>query len=206
MLKIDSFYALTSKKPNNRSYLIDKGWFKSYRTKKSINQKEEAIPWLTYPFLDFIEQRLQKEMELFEYGCGNSTLWFSQRVKKVYSVEHNKDWYNIVRKKIPHNCSLKLKKLNSEEYVSSSSKNNIKFDIIIIDGRKRVECIKKSINNIKYNGIIILDNSERKIYEDGINYLLNHEFKKLDFYGMSPIGARTSCTSVFYKKNNCIYI
>ncbi len=38
------------------------------------------------------------------------------------------------------------------------------FDFILIDGRARVECLVNSIDKIKPNGMMVLDNSNRKRY------------------------------------------
>ena len=40
-----------------------------------------------------------------------------------------------------------------------------------IDGRDRINCIKYSDMALKNGVVIILDNSERKEYDEGIKYL-----------------------------------
>ena len=75
-------------------YLSDVGWFNAFKAKNPVDQKFRPIPWVTYPFIDFLSGRLNRELEVFEFGSGNSTLFFAERVKQLTSVEHNKDWYN----------------------------------------------------------------------------------------------------------------
>src|SRR5947209_6647895 len=36
-------------------YLEKRGWFESYRRKRSVAADGSPLPWLTYPFIDFIE-------------------------------------------------------------------------------------------------------------------------------------------------------
>src|SRR5215510_13313424 len=54
------------------------------------------LPWFSYSAIDFLETFLKAEMNVFEYGSGGSTLFFSQRAAKVYSVEDNVKWYDWV--------------------------------------------------------------------------------------------------------------
>ena len=81
-----------------------------------------------------------------------------------------------------------------------------KFDIVIVDGRDRVNCVKNAVNSIKVDGVIVLDDSERESYKAGIDFLLNKNFKKIDFWGISPGLFYKKNTSIFYKVNNCIGI
>ena len=80
------------------------------------------------------------------------------------------------------------------------------FDIIVIDGRDRVNCIKNSLRSLKNNGVIVLDDSEREEYIEGVQYLMNNGFKKIDFWGISAGLFYKKNTSIFYKVNNCLEI
>ena len=78
------------------------------------------------------------------------------------------------------------------------------FDIVIVDGRDRVNCIRSAMHVTKEEGIIVLDDSERDAYQNGINYLLANDFKRIDFWGIAPGIYFKKCTTIFYKKNNNI--
>ncbi|HAY39752.1 MAG TPA: FkbM family methyltransferase, partial [Desulfobacteraceae bacterium] len=80
------------------------------------------------------------------------------------------------------------------------------FNIIVIDGRDRVNCAKNSLKALKGDGVIIWDNSEREYYQEGYSYLIQNGFRRLDFEGLGPIGIREWCTSIFYRDNNCFEI
>ncbi len=60
------------------------------------------------------------------------------------------------------------------------------FDIIIVDGRDRVNCCKQAVNAVSENGVIVLDDSEREFYREGVNFLVKKGFKHLSFSGISP--------------------
>ncbi len=52
--------------------------------------------------------------------------------------------------------------------------------------------------------MVIWDNSDRSDYEEGYEFLLGQGFRRLDFYGLGPINVMASCTSVFYREQNCL--
>jgi Holliday junction resolvase-like predicted endonuclease len=188
-------------------YLNEIGWIESFNKQLPVDKEGKPLPWVTYGFIDFISDKLNKNMDIFEYGSGNSTLWYAEKVNSVTSVEHNKIWYEKIKKNAPKNVTIYYQELiYNGEYSKSVNKTNRKFDIIIIDGRDRVNCIKNAINNLKESGIIILDDSERKQYKEGIDFLLNKEFKKIDFWGISPGLVYKKCTTIFYKPKNCLDI
>ncbi len=41
-------------------YLLEVGWFESFKSLKSINKKGQPIPWFSYPFIDFLTPRFDK--------------------------------------------------------------------------------------------------------------------------------------------------
>ena len=81
-----------------------------------------------------------------------------------------------------------------------------KFDIIIVDGRDRVNCCKQAVEALTESGVVVLDDSERTGYWEGIDFLLKNGFKQLSFSGISPGLFYLKSTSVFYKTNNCLSI
>lgn len=188
-------------------YLFDLGWFESFSSKKSIDKNGDPIPWFSYPFIDFINNRLDNDIVLFEFGSGNSTKYFSKKVKMIYSVEHNVDWYNFITQTKQINSIIFLTKSDSEEeYLNPLQTLEKKNNIIIVDGLHRNACLKASINKLTTDGVIILDDSERLEYRDGIDYVENLGFKRLDFWGIAPTVLFKKCTTLFYKTNNCLKV
>lgn len=191
----------------NVNYLRSKGWFLSYKSKNSIDKNGNPIPWFTYPIISFLEYRLNKKMNLFEYGCGNSTLFFAQRVKSIISVEHNNQWYNQIKTTLPKNANLVFQNLEyGKEYSKQVLIGKKKYNLIIIDGRDRNNCIKNSVTALTKDGVIVFDNSQLVDYKIGMDFLAQKGFKRLDFWGQIPIAAHENCTSIFYKSNNSLNI
>ena len=56
-------------------FLVNYGFFKSVLRRASIDRRGLPIPWYTYPAIDFLVQIDFSDKTVFEYGCGNSTLW-----------------------------------------------------------------------------------------------------------------------------------
>ncbi len=185
------------------SALKEDGWFKSYRERAPVDADGNPLPWITYPAIEFLKRRVKKEMSVFEYGCGGSTLWWSLMAKEVVAVEHDKEWYQKISAVKPPNVSLyQIDLVRDGEYSKKVGDYENKFDIIVIDGRDRINCAKNSLKALKTNGIIIWDNSDRSEYRDGYNFLLKNGFKKIEFVGMCPVVTIKTETAVFYRSNN----
>lgn len=181
----------------------------------TIEIGDNIIPWIPLTAKIWLDKTLKPDMTLFEYGSGLSTLYFSSKVKNIVSIEHNRKWYNIFEKELKKNqitnCEYYLKEpesfgtlnitKNKAEYISNTKeyrgfhfKEYVEtidiypdhyFDIVFIDGRARIDCIKHSINKIKSGGFLILDNSEEKKYKLAQSILKNYE--KLTFFDISPL-------------------
>ena len=188
-------------------YLVDVGWINSFKSKSPVDKNNNPIPWLTYPFIDFLSPRLKNEMIIFEFGSGNSTLFYAEKVSRVFTVEHNLGWYEKLKKIIPDSVQLHHKVLiQNGEYSHFAADSRIKFDIIIVDGEDRNNCIINSLSALKEDGVMILDDSERIEYKGAVDFLRLQPFKQIDFWGIGATVFLKKCTSVFYRKENCLGI
>ena len=146
-------------------------------------------------------------MNVFEYGSGASTVWWSDHAAKVVSCEHDNKWYQKLKPILALNVDyIYFDLIPGGNYSRAVKQYYNEFDIIVIDGRDRVNCVKNSLTSLKQNGVIVWDDSDRMAYKEGYNYLLANGFKRLDFWGLGPIIALGWCTSVFYRSNNCFGI
>lgn len=189
-----------------KGYLYESGWIKSFIKRLPYDKAGMPLPWVTYAFIDFINNRLNEKMTVFEYGSGNSTFFYAAKVKAVTSVEHDQSWHDKLHHSMPSNVTLIHKELSYNGTYSRASIQPEKFDIIIVDGRDRVNCLKQSIHALTDNGVIVLDDSERESYQEGGEFLVANQFKRLDFWGISPGLFYKKCTTIFYKKNNILNI
>lgn len=188
-------------------YLNEIGWFESFKDLKSIDGNGNPIPWFSYPFIDFLTPRLTKDLVLFEFGSGSSTSFFAERVKQVISIEHNKEWYEIVNKIKRDNVELILSDSDSvSDYLNYFNDLKGKVDIAIVDGLHRNECLINALEKLSENGVIVLDDSERHEYKTGIESVIGRGFKSIEFWGIAPTVLFKKCTTVFYKSNNCLKV
>lgn len=191
----------------HKGYLAAIGWFTAFDTQQAVDAEGLPLPWVTYSFIDFIKTRLNKELSIFEYGSGNSTLFYAKHVKRVVSVEHDEAWFNkIVKEKAP-NAEMIFTHLEKNGAYSQKAKLlGEKFDIIIVDGRDRVNCCIHSVEALTANGVLVLDDSERDFYNEARIHLTAKGFKELSFSGISPGMFYYKATSIFYKTDNCLGI
>jgi len=198
-------------------------WKKSFLDGFSQDENGNAVPWMTYPAIEFLTKNLTKNHEVFEFGCGASTLFFAKIVKKVTGLETNKKWLGILdvilseakdlKKQVsnsPHEIlrfsqddNIKIEINLMEDGLTNNSYENFakncgqKFDLIIIDSLKRFDCAKNVIEALKPDGSIILDDSERPNYKKIFDFFSNQGFKKQDFFGIAPAQLRIKNTTIF---------
>ncbi|MBI2417061.1 MAG: FkbM family methyltransferase [Ignavibacteriales bacterium] len=188
-------------------FLFEEGWFESFKTKSSVNKDGQPIPWFSYPCISFLEPRLTQDMHILEFGAGNSTIYFSTRVKTVDSIEHHEGWFQHLKQRLPHNASLwYAPEKPVEKYAMAGNTCGRTFDIIIIDAIERVESLKTSFPLLNETGVMILDDSERAEYDEAHLFMKQKGYRQIDFWGMAPEVTLKKCTTIFYKPGNCLNI
>lgn len=53
----------------------------------------ERLPWISFPAIDRLEREVKPTDRVFEFGGGGSTLFWSDRVAEVVTVEHDAAWF-----------------------------------------------------------------------------------------------------------------
>ena len=187
--------------------LYEEGWFRSYRQKAAVDRSGRPIPWLTYAAIHFLEERVNREMKVFEYGSGNSTLWWAERAGSVYACEHDRSWYEAMSGVVPANVTLRYLELNREgEYSREAARFSGAFDIVVVDGRERVNCIRQCGGALTPGGVVILDDSQDAEYAEGIRFLHDSGFRSITFEGLGPMTHLAKKTTIFYRPGNCLGI
>jgi predicted O-methyltransferase YrrM len=180
-------------------------WKKSFAAGFSQDENGASVPWMTYPAIEFLKNKITKEHEIFEFGCGASTLFFARNAKRVVGLETNEIWLKIVRemlaKEVSENVEITLMAdgLTNPLYENFAKNSGQKFDLIVIDSLKRFECAKHVIEALKGGGMVILDDSERKNYKKIFDFFAEKGFEKRDFFGIAPAQLRVKNTTVFFK-------
>ena len=187
--------------------MAETGRLRSVSERMPVDRDGNPIPWLTYPAISFLSKRLRTEMTVFEYGSGNSTLWWSKRVSSLTSCEHDIGWFKSLKERLPANVEYIYRELEyGGEYCRVIQKHRERFDVIILDGKDRVNCAKNSLRALKDDGVVVWDDAERDNYREGYSFLAQNGFKRLDFEGFAPIAISGKLTSIFYRDTNCLGI
>lgn len=192
-------------KLTNRGPLVTDGWLRSFREGKPVDAEGRPIPWLSYPAIEFLAARVRPEWSVFEYGAGASTLWWAGRVREVVSVEHDAEWAKKVRAESPANAELLEVPLEyGGEYARTAARWPARFDVVVIDGRDRVNCATAALTALKPAGVIIWDNSDRGEYRPGLEALAAAGFRRVPFIGLLPVHWQKNETSILYRDGNVL--
>lgn len=182
------------------------GWHRSVRAGLPVDVDGEALPWFSYPALQWLASVLRGSEHVFEYGCGNSTVWFSRHVAAVVSVEHDDNWIRQQRTRVGGNVEFIHRTCSGDEDWASGDDPYVdalagyptgRFDLVIVDGMARNSCVHAAINHLPDAGMIILDNADRPAHYPGVDALHQAGFGRIDFVGPTVVQGVFSSTSVF---------
>ena len=178
--------------------LSTSGWLNSIQTRRPVDYEGNPIPWYTYPAIDFLDSVVNSDWSVFEWGCGNSTLWWAARVERVISVEDDQQWYQDVKSIIPENVTISLYREPAYHDCILEYPDQF-FDAIVVDGSYRNESAINAVSKIKHGGIIVFDNSDNPEFDRSQIFLAEAGFYRLDFWGLIPSYLYKNCTSIYFR-------
>jgi hypothetical protein len=183
--------------------LKDYGWLKSRRAGRCVDAQGEPVPWYTYPAIDFIRQLDVRELTVFEYGSGFSTLFWAKRARSIVSIEADEKWFAEISSRTPTNTELILASTDVDSYAKKIVEHGT-FDIIVIDGtgETRLACSRLAPRHLNPRGFIILDNSD--LWLESAAALRSSDLIQVDFTGLSPLGRHWHTTSLFFSRHYAI--
>lgn len=176
----------------------DYGHHQSVLLGKPVDSDLNPIPWYTYPAIEYLKQFDFSDKNIFEYGSGNSSIFWASLAKSVTSLEKDASWFEVISKSKSSNLNIILKEQKSE-YVNFIESGNILYDLIVIDGAYRYDCAKVAVKYLSDDGFIVVDNSER--YPKLCSDIRNNNLIQVDFFGFGPINYYTWTTSLFFQRN-----
>lgn len=186
-------------------------WREEFAIERSINEKvcldrdNNPIPWYTYPAIEYLNQFDYSSKEIFEFGCGYSSLFWAKRAKKVTSIEDNLKWFDKWKQEFDEpNLDIRWRD-EGEIYEQAIDEDNCKYDVIVVDGKRRWQCAQAAVKALNDGGMIILDDSDRintsEEYVKAVNALKEANLLQVDFYGFCPMNNYTKTTSIFFSRN-----
>ena len=182
------------------AYLFDKlrhnfGFLESVRTQIPVNGSGETMPMYTYPCYEYLNSMNWEGADVFEYGTGFSTIWWKNHGANIYGVEHNKNWYEKINGKELGYITLENSVHNYPHSINIFDKQ---FDVIVIDGLVRYQCVPPALKNLKSGGIIIFDNSD---WHSNTKELLDtKDLIPIHFHGFKPTHVDSQTTSIYMHK------
>lgn len=192
---------------NKESYLHKTGWLNSLIENVPVEEYGNPLPWMNYPMISLLKERLRKEHHVFEYGSGYSTHFFAKRANEVTSVEYDEVWYNNVKVQLPDNAQVLFRTKDYDGgYCRAILETNKMYDLVIVDGRDRVNCAKIALGRLKQEGVLILDDSQREQYLPAHDYFMEKGFKFLHLEGLKPSGKNNDRATLYYRSFNCFNI
>ncbi len=162
-------------------------YFRRLRKANTHRYLSEPEPWFTFPAVSFLENNLKQDMTLFEWGAGSSTIWFSDKVKQVVSIEYDSNWYDALKNRLSSNVELLFSEESSTLYIDSIETIQ-DINVFVIDGRRRVDCAEKVLEYLtknKTSALVVFDDAHRKRYESAIHELTSHSTRAWFFEGIS---------------------
>lgn len=189
--------------------LAELGWRRSLREGASVDADGAPLPWISYPAIDLLARRVPRDGRVFEYGAGNSTRWWAARVEVLAAVEHDRAWFEMLRPTLPGHVRLDhVALVDGGDYGrharTVASELGRPWDLIVVDGRDRVHCLREGVEALSPRGVVLLDNSDRPQYALGLEHLRARGFRQLPLRGLAPLLDHVTETSVLYRDGNLL--
>jgi len=80
------------------------------------------------------------------------------------------------------------------------------FDLVLVDGRSRLDCLSAAINKVKTDGILMLDNSDYGRYQVSLGRVcmdLLSGWKKTEFLGPGPCSSVIGWKTTVWRRPKC---
>jgi len=189
------------------TYLFDsfkKGPYIKHTDGRNFEHKR-IIPLMNDIEIVHMVSYLDKNMTMLEIGSGSSTHFLSKIVKKLVSLEHNREWlewvkelmksndsdwsYHLVEPSWPQGHPFEPSQPGQfDDYVKFiGTFEESYFDVILVDGRDRVRCSIEVISKLKRGGFLIIhDFWNRPKYHSLLDYPLIEMIEEDNSWGKIP--------------------
>lgn len=191
-------------------YLRRTGWIHTLLAGAPRDADGHDLPWMNYAFIAFIRERLRPDMRVLEFGAGYSTLFWARHVRSVHAIEHSGFFSTLLRDRLPPNAQVVLHtEADGVPYARRGAEvaereGGLRFDLVVIDGIRRVEACLASLDLLSEGGVVVWDDAARSAYQPGFDALTARGFRRVDFEGLKPGSYGVDRTAVFYRTRNCL--
>lgn len=116
---------------------------------------------------------------ILEWGPGASTFLMIRTcpAARIWSIEADMKWHKIYALKFSNYPNVFIKYAEAPRYWTMPLEWNRKFDLIFVDGTcdYRVNCLKTALQVVAEGGVVLLHDSERTKYAEGVALFDNVE-------------------------------
>jgi len=153
---------------------------------------------MNYAVLDFLEREIGPESAVFEYGCGGSTVWFAERARFVLSIEHDPQWARTVGGALDGFVGASVVHVPAPggdfgAYVASTRRiPDGSTDVVVVDGRRRVDCVRQASPKVAPGGVLVLDDADRLAYREAYTILAKWQLRRLRGLKAGSAGLHTT--------------
>ncbi len=170
------------------------GHLKTVRLGRPVERNGDPLPWYTYPTIEYLQQLDFSDADVFEYGSGNSTLFWNSVAKTVTAVEDDEAWHRRISKQLGDGVEYRFVP-RKDDYIQAVAAGDRRFDCIVVDGSHRQDCATAAVAFLRPGGLMILDNSDW--YPNTAAYLRERGLIQIDMHGFGPVNPYTWTTSLF---------
>ena len=160
-------------------------------------------PWLTFDAMRAIQDRLPRGARIYEFGAGNSTVYWSRHATSVASVESDPQWLQLLATKLAGLGLRNVKMIaaaDNSAYVDSIHEwPDEYFDLIVVDGDFRRDCVLASIQHLKHGGMLVVDNTDWHWFRAKPLAGIPAAWEKLVYPGYAPMIGHKSETTLFVR-------
>jgi predicted O-methyltransferase YrrM len=121
---------------------------------------------------------LDPEHRVFEWGGGGSTLFFLKKGCRVTTVESNSEWVGHLESEIRKlggdardRWHLRFVPVTGnsdpriDDYIGQVDAGS-PWDLVMVDGWSRVNCLHRGLPQVKACGVLVLDNADQKQFHN----------------------------------------
>ena len=118
--------------------------------------------------------KTQKKVRVLEWGSGGSTVYFPEFLRNIKidhswtSIEGNASWHKKVTKATTNYDNIDIYRVPSEQYVDFPLSLGGMYDIIIVDGEFRRQCLGVASTLLDKQGAVFLHDAQIEDYRLGV--------------------------------------
>ena len=139
-------------------------------------------PWIVKEAILKLDELIQPQFKVLEFGSGGSTLFYEDRCKEVITYDTDEYFIELVQSNLKQDGIVTINHIKDLDVHDKYNKEY--FDILVIDSHptitNRLELLKEYLPYLKKGGILVLDNYGT---ENGGCGLGNYRYEEVEIIG-----------------------